>query len=39
MRVAPASSKKAVTHHAMGKQKKEKCQDNYEQELSNPRPH
>jgi hypothetical protein len=39
MLVAPASSKKAVTHHAVGKQKKEECQDNYKQELSNPQPH
>jgi hypothetical protein len=36
MLVAPASSKEAVTHHAVGKQKKEDCQDNYKQELSNP---
>jgi hypothetical protein len=35
MLVAPASSKKAVTHHAVGKQKKEECQDSYKQELSN----
>jgi hypothetical protein len=39
MLVAPASSKEAVTHHALGKQKKEECQDNYKQELSNPQPH
>jgi hypothetical protein len=39
MLVAPASSKKAVTHHAVGKQKKEECQGNYKQELSNPQPH
>ena len=39
MLVAPASSKKAVTHHPVGKQKKEECQDNYKQELSNPQPH
>jgi hypothetical protein len=36
--VAPASSKEAVTHHALGKQKKEECQDNYKQQLSNPQP-
>jgi hypothetical protein len=36
MLVAPASSKEAVTHHVVGKQKKEDCQDNYQQELSNP---
>ena len=39
MLVAPASSKKAVTHHAVGKQKKEECQDDYKQEFSNPQPH
>src|ERR1700691_3623716 len=39
MLVAPSSSKKAVTHHAVGKQKKEECQDNYKQKLSNPQPH
>ena len=39
MLVAPASSKKAVTYHAVGKQKEEECQDNYKQELSNPQPH
>jgi hypothetical protein len=39
MLVAPASSEEAVTHHAVGKQKKEECQDNYKQELSNPQPH
>jgi hypothetical protein len=39
MLVAPASSKKAMTNHAVGKQKKEECQDNYKQELSNPQPH
>jgi hypothetical protein len=38
MLVAPAS-KKAVTHHAVCKQKKEECQDNYKKELSNPRPY
>jgi len=36
--VAPASSKEAVTHHVVGKQKKEDCQDNYKQELSNSQP-
>src|ERR1700690_188776 len=39
MLVAPASSKKAVTHHSVGKQKKKEGQDNYKQELSNPQPH
>jgi hypothetical protein len=39
MLVAPASSKKAVTHHVVGKQKKEECQDSDKQDLSNPRPH
>jgi hypothetical protein len=39
MLVEPASSEEAVTHHAVGKQKKEECQDNYKQELSNPQPH
>jgi hypothetical protein len=39
MLIAPASSKEAVTHHAMGKQKKEDGQDNYKQELSDPQPH
>jgi hypothetical protein len=39
MLVAPASSKEAVTHHAVGKEKKEECQDNYKQELSNAQPH
>jgi hypothetical protein len=39
MLVAPASSKEAVTHHVVGKQKKEDCQDNYKQEFSNPQPH
>ena len=34
--VDPAASKEAVTHHAMGKQKKDDCQDDYKQELSNP---
>jgi hypothetical protein len=29
--VAPTSSKEAVTYHVVGKQKKEDCQDNYEQ--------
>jgi hypothetical protein len=38
MLVAPASSKEAVTHHVVGKQKKEDCQDNDKQELSNPEP-
>jgi hypothetical protein len=38
MLVAPAPSKEAVTHHALGKQKKEECQDNYKQQLSNPQP-
>ena len=38
MLVAPASSKEAVTHHVVRKQKKEECQDNYKQKLSNPQP-
>jgi hypothetical protein len=38
MLVAPASSKEAVTHHVVRKQKKEDCQDNDKQELSNPQP-
>jgi hypothetical protein len=28
-----------VTHHVVGKQKKEECQDSDKQDLSNPRPH
>ena len=39
MLVTPASSEEAVTHHAVGKQKKEECQDNYKQEPSNAQPH
>jgi hypothetical protein len=38
MLVAPASSKEAVTHHVVRKQKKEDCQDNYKHELSNAQP-
>jgi hypothetical protein len=33
--VDPAASKEAVTHHALGKEKKDDCQDDYKQELSN----
>jgi len=36
--VAPASSKEAVTHHVVRKQKKEDCQDNDQQEFSSPQP-
>ena len=36
--VAPASSKEAMTYHVVGKQKKEDCQDNDKQELSNSQP-
>jgi hypothetical protein len=36
--VAPASSKEAVTHHVVAKQKKEGYQDDDKQELSNPQP-
>jgi hypothetical protein len=31
--VNPAPSKETVTHHALGKQKKDNCQDDYKQEL------
>ncbi len=31
----PATLKEAMTHHAMAKQKKDDCQDNYKHELSN----
>jgi hypothetical protein len=31
--VNPAASKETVTHHALGKQKKDNCQDDYKQEL------
>jgi hypothetical protein len=33
--VAPAALKEAVTHRALAKQKKDDCQDDYKQELSN----
>jgi hypothetical protein len=33
--VDPAAFMEAVTHHAMAKQKKDDCQDDYKQELSN----
>jgi hypothetical protein len=39
MLVAPSSSKEAVAYHVVRKQKKEDCQDDYKQELSNPKPH
>lgn len=29
------ASKKAMTHHVLAKQKKDDCQDNYKQEMSN----
>jgi len=32
--VDPAASKEAVMHHAMDKEKKNDCQDDYKQELS-----
>jgi hypothetical protein len=32
--VDPAAFKKAVTHHALGKDKKDDCQDDYKQETS-----
>ena len=32
--VEPAACMEAVTHHALGKQKEDNCQDDYEQELS-----
>jgi hypothetical protein len=32
----PAASKEAVMHHAIDKERKNDCQDDYEQELSNP---
>jgi len=31
----PAAFKEAVTHHALAKQKKDDCQDDYKEELSN----
>jgi hypothetical protein len=31
----PAAFKEAVTHHALAKQKKDDCQDDDKQELSN----
>jgi hypothetical protein len=31
-----AALTEAVTHHALGKQKKDDCQDDYKQELPNP---
>jgi hypothetical protein len=34
--VDPAAFKEAVMHHAMDKEKKDDCQKDYEQELSNP---
>jgi hypothetical protein len=30
----PAAFKEAVTHHALAKQKKDDCQDDYKEELS-----
>jgi hypothetical protein len=29
------ASKEAMTHHVLAKQKKDDCQDNYKQEMSN----
>jgi len=34
--VNPAAAKEAVTHHALGKQKKDNCQDDYKQQPSRP---
>jgi hypothetical protein len=34
----PTACMEAVTHHALGKQKKDDCQKNYKQELSNSEP-
>jgi hypothetical protein len=34
--VDPAPFTEAVTHHALGKQKKDECHDDYKQEGSNP---
>jgi hypothetical protein len=34
--VDAAAFTEAMTHHALGKQKKDECQDDYEQEVSNP---
>jgi len=36
--VDPSAYTEAVTHHALGKQKKDDCQDDYKQELSNSEP-
>jgi len=36
--VEPATTKEAVTHHALGEQKKDDCQDDYKQETSNSEP-
>ena len=33
--MVPAALKEAMTHHALAKQKKDDCQDDYKQELSN----
>jgi hypothetical protein len=33
--VKPAAFKKAVMHHALAEQKKDDCQEDYKQELSN----
>ena len=33
--VDPAAFMEAVTHHALAKQKKDDCQDNYKHEVSN----
>jgi hypothetical protein len=34
----PAASTEAMMHHALGKQKKDDCQDDYKQERSNSEP-
>ncbi len=36
--VNPAASKEVVTHHALAKQKKDDCQDDYKHETSNSEP-
>ena len=36
VRVNPAASKEPVMHHAFDKEKKDECQGDYKQELSNP---
>jgi len=36
--VEPAAFVEAVTHHALCKEKKDQCQNDYEQQHSNPKP-